>query len=184
MNDSKISVRYTRAIFRSALEMNILDKVNEDMIFLTEICKIGEAKELLQNPVIRPSRKSSIFHALLAGNVENITLSLVDLVVKNGRESYLPAIARNFIYETQKHKGITQSVLTTAVRVDAKVIKEMTDLISGVFKTKVVLEEKVDADILGGFILRIDDNYIDASIKNKLRKIRKELLGSSLTQQN
>ena len=51
-------------------------------------------------------------------NVEKITLSLIDLVVKNGRESFLPAIARVFMHETKKFKGITESVLTTAVKVD------------------------------------------------------------------
>ena len=73
---------------------------------------------------------------MLEGNVENITLSLIDLMVKNGRESYLPAIARVFIHETMKYKGITESVLTTAVKVDEKVKKQITDLISEVFQNK------------------------------------------------
>jgi len=178
MNDSKISVRYSRALFQSALEKKILDKVNQDMIFISEICKSPETKEFLHSPIITPSKKTYIFHKMLDGNVEKITLSLIDLVVKNGRESNLPAIARVFIHETMKYKGITESVLTTAVKVDSKVRKQITDLISEVFSTKVELEEKIDPEIIGGFILRVDDNYIDASIKNKLRKIRKELLGS------
>jgi F-type H+-transporting ATPase subunit delta len=177
MNDSKISVRYSRALFQSALEKKILDKVNQDMIFILEICKIAETKEFLLSPIIVPSKKTSIFHKMLDGNVENITLSMIDLMVKNGRESYLPALARNFIHETLKYKGITQSVLTTAVKVNAKVKNQMTVLISEVYKTKVELVEKIDPEIIGGFILRIDDNYIDASIRNKLRKIKKELLG-------
>jgi F-type H+-transporting ATPase subunit delta len=180
MNDSKISVRYSRALFQSALEKKILDKVNEDMIFISAFCKLPEAKELLQSPVIRPSKKGEIFHKIFGENVDKITLSLIDLVVKNGRESYIPAIARVFIHETLKHKGITESVLTTAVKVDSKVKKQITDLISDVFKTKVELEEKIDKEIIGGFILRVDDNYIDASIKNKLRKIKIELKGNAL----
>jgi F-type H+-transporting ATPase subunit delta len=178
MNDSKISVRYSRALFQSALEKKIIDKVNEDMIFISEICKLPETKEFLQSPIIPPSKKSAIFHKMLEGNVEKITLSLVDLVVKNGRENYLPAIARVFISETLKYRGITESVLTTAIKIDSKVRKQITDLISEVFSTKVELEEKIDKDIIGGFILRIDDKYIDASIRNRLRIIRKELLGS------
>ena len=54
-----------------------------------------------------------------------ITLSLIDLVVKNGRESFLPAIARVFIHETKKYKGITESILTTAVKIDGKVRKQI-----------------------------------------------------------
>lgn len=178
MNDSKISVRYSRALFQSALEKKIVDKVNQDMIFISEICRLPETKEFLSSPIIPPSKKSAIFHKMLDGNVEIITMSLVDLVVKNGRENYLPAIARIFISETLKYKGITESVLTTAIKVDSKVRKQITDLISEVFSTKVELEEKIDTGIIGGFILRIDDKYIDASIRNRLRKIRKELLGS------
>ncbi len=180
MNDSKISVRYSRSLFQSALEKNILDKVNQDMIFISEVCKIPEAKEFLHSPIIVPSKKTAIFHKVLGENVEKITLSLIDLVVKNGRESFIPAIARVFIHETLKYNGITESVLTTAVKVDNKVKKQIADLISEVFKTKVDLEEKIDSEIIGGFILRVDDNYIDGSVRNKLRKINKELKGSAI----
>ena len=82
---------------------------------------MAETKEFLRSPIIVPSKKIEIFHKILGDNVEKITLSLIDLVVKNGRESYLPAIARVFIHETLKYKGITKSVLTTAVRVDEKI---------------------------------------------------------------
>jgi F-type H+-transporting ATPase subunit delta len=184
MNDSKISVRYSRALFQSALELKILDKVYQDMIFVSEICKIAETKEFLKSPIIPPSRKTAIFHSMLGNNVEKITLSLIDLTVKNGREGFLPAVARVFISETLKYKGITGSVITTAVKIDDKIKKQIIDLMSGIFKTKIELEEKIDPGIIGGFILRIDDNYIDASVRNKLRKIRKELKGSVLISGN
>jgi len=181
MNDSKISVRYSRALFESALENKLLEKVYDDMKFISEICTIPELKELLLSPIVVPSKKTDILHKVLGKNIEKITLSLIDLVVKNGRERFLPAIARNFLYETKKYKGITESVLTTAVKVDEKVKKQVTDLISGIFKTKVELTEVIDKTIIGGFILRVEDNYIDASIKNKLRKIEKELKGRPLS---
>jgi len=184
MNDSKISVRYSRALFQSALEKKLLDEVNADMLFITEICKLPETKEFLHSPIIPPSKKTSVFHNILGKNVQGITLSLIDLVVKNGRETYIPAIARVFIHETMKYKGITQSVLTTAVKVDDKVKKQISDMISKIFKTTVELEEIVDPEIIGGFVLRVDDSLIDASIKNKLRKIKKELKGSVLTSGN
>jgi len=56
MNDSKISVRYSRALFQSALEKKILDKVNQDMIFISEICKIPETKEFLTTRLYLPQK--------------------------------------------------------------------------------------------------------------------------------
>jgi len=176
MNESRISVRYSRALFQSALDKKILDRINQDMILIKEICHLPEMKELLTNPVIRPSKKSAILHNLLEKDFHKLTLSLIDLVVKNGRERYIPAIARVFVHETMKYNGITESLLTTAVKVDPLIKKQVSDLIANLFKTKVDLKENIDETIIGGFILKVDDSFIDASIRNKLRKIRKELI--------
>jgi F-type H+-transporting ATPase subunit delta len=181
MNDSKISVRYSRALFESALEKKILDKVYNDMIFISEICSLPEMQEFLYSPIIVPSKKIDILHRLLEKNIEKLTLSFIDLVVKNDREAFLSAMARVFKHETKKYKGITESVLTTAVKVDAGVRKKVSTLIEEVFKTKVDLTEVVDKNLIGGFVLRIEFDLIDASVKSKLRKIEKELKGSSLT---
>jgi F-type H+-transporting ATPase subunit delta len=175
MNESRISVRYSRALFQSALENKILDKINQDMIFVQEICKIPEVREFLDNPVIRPSKKTEILDNLLEKDVHELTLSLIKLVVKHGRERFIPAIARVFIHNTMKHNGITESVLTTAVKVDQGIKKQVSDLVASTFNTKVDLKDYIDDTIIGGFILKVDDNYIDASIRNKLRKIKKEL---------
>ena len=181
MNQSKISIRYSRALFQSALENGILDKVNKDMIYVLEISKIPEIKEFLHSPIIVPSKKTAILHKILGNELHELSLSLIDLIVKNGREISIPAIARVFIHETMKQKGITESFLTSAVRVDSEIKKRVSDLIADIFKTKADLKESVDENIIGGFILRIGDNYIDASVRSKLAKIRRELTGGSFT---
>jgi F-type H+-transporting ATPase subunit delta len=175
MNESKISVRYSRALFQSAAEKKQLDNVYLDMLYIAELCKMDQVKEVLDSPVIIPSKKKKIIHAILENNVEKITLSLVDLLIINGRESYLPAVARVFRDETLKYRGITETYLTTAVPVNDKIRKQITELVGSVFKTKVELKENVDSSIIGGFILKVNDNFIDASVVNKLRKIKKGL---------
>jgi F-type H+-transporting ATPase subunit delta len=175
MNESKISVRYSRALFQLAEEKKLLDKVSADMLFISETCRIGEVKEVLDSPIIVPSKKTSIFHSILEKNIEKISLSLVDLLIKNGREKHLPAVARVFRDDALKYRGITETHLTTAVPVNDKVKKQISELISSVFNTKVELRENIDKEIIGGFILKVNDNFIDGSIRNKLRKIKKEL---------
>jgi len=151
------------------------------MIFISELCALPEMKEFLASPIIVPSKKIAILHKVTGDNLQNITLSLIDLVVNNGREAFLPAISRAFLHQTKEYRGVTESVLTTAVKVDDKIKKQVIDLVSGIFKTKVELKEVIDKEIIGGFILKIEDNYIDASVRNKLRKIEKELKEGSLT---
>src|SRR4030066_43746 len=167
MNDSKISVRYSRALFRSALEKKMLERVYQDMMNVAQICTFPDIRELLKSPIIRPSKKAAILHEVFGKDLSSLTYSLIDLAVKNGRESYIPAIARVFKSETMKFNGITETVLTTAVKADDKVKKQISELISSTFKTKVELKDIIDKDIIGGFILMIDDKYIDASIRIK-----------------
>ena len=181
MNDSKISVRYSRALFRSALEKKMLERVYQDMDRVGQICAVPGVKELLNSPVILPSKKTKILHEVFGKELSSLTYSLIDLAIKNGRESYLPAMARVFMSNTLKYNGITETILTTAIKVNDNVKKEISALISSAFKTKVDLKEVIDKDIIGGFILRIDDKFIDASIRNKLRKIGKELKSTTLT---
>ena len=180
MNESRISVRYSRALFQSALEKKILDRVYRDMIHISEICTVPGVKEVLESPIIIPSKKTEILLAVFGNDLSETTISLVEMVVRNGRENFLPAIARVFMHETKEYKGITETVLTTAVKVDAEIKKQISEFISDTFKTKVELKEIVDKDIIGGFMLKIEDKYIDASIKSKLRKVEKELKNRAL----
>lgn len=181
MNESKISVRYSRALFQSALDKKILDKVSNDMQYLAEVCRMPEFREFLHSPIVGPEIKSETFHDIFAKDVEEITMSLIDLVIRNGRELYLPAIARVFNTNTLKHKGITECALTTAVKVSPALRDKISAVISSTMGTKIKMEEKISSDILGGFILRIDDQYIDASVTSKLRKIKKELTGKNIS---
>ena len=181
MNDSKISVRYSRALLQSAIEKKLLDKVYKDMTYIAEICKIPEIRDLLHNPVVPPSKKRKIIHNLFGKELDRITLSFIDMVIQNTREAYLPAITRVFMSDTMKHKGITETILTTAVKIDDKIKKQVSELVASTFNTKVKLIEIIDKDILGGFVLKVDDKLIDASIRNKLHKIEKELKSKSYT---
>ncbi|MBP1675167.1 MAG: synthase subunit delta, partial [Bacteroidetes bacterium] len=109
MNESRISVRYSKALFQSALEKKILGRINQDMILVKDICSVPEMKELLSNPVIIPSKKTEVLRNLLAKDLHKLTMLMIDLVVKNGREAYIPAIARVFIHDTKEYNGITET---------------------------------------------------------------------------
>ena len=64
MNESRISVRYSKALFQSALDRNILDTINRDMVVIGEMHS-PEIKELLTNPVIRPAKKAETLSDIL-----------------------------------------------------------------------------------------------------------------------
>ncbi|HUW92922.1 MAG TPA: ATP synthase F1 subunit delta [Bacteroidales bacterium] len=174
MNDSKIPVRYSRALFDLALEHDSLDQVYENMKLVLNVCSMKEVRQVLENPVIRATKRREILKALFENDIEPLTLKFLDLVFRKDRESYLEAMARDFIDLTRRHRGIRQVTLTTAVPANEKVRGEIAAMTASAGASKIEFVEKTDKSLIGGFILRVDDTYIDASVRRRLDRFRKE----------
>lgn len=176
MNDSKISVRYARALFDSAAEQGVLEEVVADMKELQEICTIADFQFLLENPVMKESQKNRVLEDIFSKKVHPLTSGLLKIVVKNGREIYIPAISRNFIDMYKREKGIRTAVFTTASPIPDTVKTRVEKIIMKALNSPVELKTLNNEDIIGGFILRLDDKQYDASVSTSLRNIRKQLL--------
>ncbi|MBE0666689.1 MAG: ATP synthase F1 subunit delta [Bacteroidales bacterium] len=174
MNDSKIPVRYAKALFDLALEHDSLDSVYKDMQLLLYLCSMKEVKQILENPVIRATKRGEILKALFENDVEPLTLKFLDLVFRQDRESHLAAMARDFLDLTRRHRGIRQVTLTTAVPANEKVRGEIAAITATAGASKIEFMEKTDKSLIGGFILRVDDTYIDASVRRRLNRFKKE----------
>lgn len=176
MNESKIAVRYSKALFLSALEKKELEEVREDMLFVLRLSGMEDFRHIIESPVIANSKKREIMTALFKKNISATSFSLVTLAVNNNRESYLPGIARCYIDRADRHKGITKVMLRTAVPIDSSNRDRVRGIIEEDLDTTTDMQEIVDSEIAGGYILKIEDKYIDASLKTQLRKIRDELI--------
>jgi len=176
MNDSQISVRYARALFESALEKALLDPVRNDMIEIQQILLIPEFQKLMISPVVKESKKIVIVKKLFEGRVQPITLSFMDLLIKNGRELYIPAIARNFLDFYRKQSGIRSAIFISAVPVSENLKIKVHKIIEEVMKSTIEMKMETNEDLIGGFIIRIEDRQYDASVASYLRKMKKTLL--------
>lgn len=179
MNQSKITVRYARALFLLAKEKNMLDIVKEDMKLIFNVFQtINDFALLLESPIITISKKQNIIREIFKAKIHEISLSFLDLITKNKREIYIKDIARNFLNLVKKHKGIKTTVFTSAVSIDQSLRKHIIEQVKKSFNTEVELIENTDEKLIGGFILRVDDQQFDASISTKLKKIKHDLINT------
>jgi len=174
MNSSKIAVRYAKALFDLALERDVIDSVYNDMKTVSHLCAMEEVKAVINNPVITQQKRKEIILALAGDDSVKLTVSFITLMFSHGRGDYLASAARNFIDLMRRHRGIRQVTITTAVPVGAKLKEEMAALVAEKDKGSIEYIEQVDRSIVGGFILRVDDAYIDASVRSRLNRFRKE----------
>jgi F-type H+-transporting ATPase subunit delta len=180
MNESQISVRYAKALFQIAAEKKLLDEVSRDMELLMEVCKMGEFQFVLAQPSLQASKKCKMIDSVLTKYLTEISLSMINLVIRNNREMYLPAIARNFGEFSRRARGIRSASLVTAQPVEQNEISRLKKLINKAFKEEVVLTQQVDEEIIGGFVLTIEDLQYDASVARSLKKMKEKLMHNSL----
>jgi len=128
---------------------------------------------MLKNPIIKHEKKKDILEALFKGKVNPLTLAIISMLTRKNREPLLPAIAHEFHNAYNEYKGIERAAVTTTIAVDAKLKGEIEGIVKKLStKKQVELVEKIDKDLIGGFILNVGDRQIDASIKSKLKTLK------------
>ena len=180
MNESQISVRYAKALFQSALEQKLLENVYKDMELLGSTCKLDEFQYMLVLPTLQPSQKKKLIREIFEKQFTKISLAMIDLVVQNKREMYLSGIARYFMDLYRKEKGVRIATLLTAQPVDEAALNGIRSLIKKAYDSEVELTSSVSEDVIGGFVLTVEDLQYDASVATNLRKIKKQLLQTSI----
>jgi len=174
MAESRVASRYVKSLLGLAQEQKALDNVHNDMLLFTRVCNENRSFALmLRSPVIRHDKKKDVLHKVFAGKVHPLTLAFFDIITRKNREPLLPSIAREFHNAYNEYKGISPAVVTTAFKIDAQLRGEIESMVKKISKkTQIELIEKIDADMIGGFVLTVGDRQVDASIKNKLKALK------------
>jgi len=181
MNESKISVRYAKALFALAKETASLDQFQSDMGLLYQCIKeIPELQYVIHSPVIKTSIKIKLFKDMFDTSFNKLNMSFVNLVLDHHREEYLEGISRYFLSLIKTERGIQSAELVTAVTLDDSLRQSIIKLImKKIGASNIELKESTNDKLIGGFVLRIGDQQIDASISTQLKRIQKELLESN-----
>lgn len=181
MNNSKIAVRYAKALFLSAKEREIVDVVGDDIRrIITLISESPDFVIFLQSSAIQKSKKAELFKLILEPHVHELTLRFVLLVAENRRENFLPDICRDYIQIMRNKMNILPVLVTSAVGLSPELLDFIRiDLGSKTGKT-IELTQQVKPEIIGGLVLRLGDLQFDGSVANQLRKVKEELLRSEL----
>lgn len=177
MNHSKIAVRYAKALFLLAEEKNQLKEVALDMKTLLKIEKeVPELSDLYNNPVLSESEKKKAIMAVFGNSFNKISKSLLNLILENKREGHVSGVARNYLKRYRESLGIKNAKLTTATKLDDAKRTEIIEIIKKAFNAEVELEQVENSDLIGGFVLNVEDIQYDASISTQLKNIKQELL--------
>ena len=173
MSSARIASRYAKPILELAEEKNLLDQVKSDMESFSSICKENRDFALmLKSPIIPHKKKAEILKKAFEGKYNALTVQAFDLMTRKNREEALEAVANEFIALYNKKKGISKVTVTTTFPLGTDLKKSFEGLAKSVTGDQPILEEKVDKDILGGYVMKFEDKQIDDSIRGRLNELK------------
>ena len=181
MHTGLTSTRYANALYQFALQKNKEDRVYEQMKLLVKSFTVfDQLRSVLDNPVLDNSRKKAIIVLAIGNNVEAVLDKFIDLVLVNNRENQLQTIGLKYIDIYREEKKIFSGKLTTAIEINATIEDHLMAMIEKQTHGTLELEKNVDPEILGGFMIEVDNLRWDATLKNELRSIKNKLIESSI----
>jgi len=175
MKSTKVATRYAKALLELAIEQKNVDSVLGDMQFLLQVSNEARDFELLvASPLVKADKKMQIFK-LIFEQFEALSMSFIELITKNRRESYLPAIAEAFEAQVKEYKGIVPMTLVSAAPLDEATKNAIVAKVQSGVKGTLEITEVIDEDLIGGFVVKMGDVQIDASVSSQFNNLKQRL---------
>ncbi len=175
MLTSKVAKRYAQGLLNFTNESNQTDTVFSEMKDVVKV--MNQSKDLnhfFATPYIDYKKKTEAATEIFK-SFSPTSLNLIKLVIKQGREVQLKNIAQEFINKVEDIQGVQRVVLTTATELSNDNINQILNSSKLVRQgAQFDLKRNINPEILGGYILRVGDQQIDASVKSKLNNLKKD----------
>ena len=174
MLTSKVAKRYAQGLLDFTQESGNTESVFNEMKDIVKI--MSQSKDLNQffsTPIIDARKKEAIALEIFK-DFSPVAKNIIRLIIKQGREAQLKNIAQEFINKVEDIKGTQRISLTSASKLSEQNIQKIIADSKMVNVSNYDLETIIKPEILGGYILRVGDQQIDASVKTQLNNIKKE----------
>jgi F-type H+-transporting ATPase subunit delta len=171
-----IARRYAAAMFDLGSKQNQLDRTLDDVQEIARLFSKHTLAFLLREPKIPAQRKETVLREALSARVLPVSLNLALLVVQRGLVDLMPNIAHELQQMVFDYKNQAVAEVTTAAPMDEQqqtLVKQALEQRTG--KT-ILLQTKVNPDILGGVVARVGDQVIDGSVQQRLQVLKRQLL--------
>jgi F-type H+-transporting ATPase subunit delta len=174
MAGTRAAIRYAKAVLSLATDNQKAKAVQADMTLIGQaIANNASLDNALKSPVVKLTEKAAVLNTLFP-SVSSESKSLFTTLVSNKRVNILGQIATQYraLYDqgNNKENAFVATAIPMTSELEAKVMAKLKTLTT----KEVTLHKSVDANILGGFVLRVGDQQYDASVSNQLNTLKRK----------
>lgn len=172
----QVASRYAKSLMTLAQEKNLVEEFKKDLAtYMAVFYQNYDFNLLMHSPIVPKRKKIEIVKQIFGSQITEAMMAFFILIIKKGREDGLDEISQEFLRQYDVFVGVKKAAVISASPLTAEAKQKINDLVAQKFNNTVELDEQVDEDLIGGFILRVDDLQIDSSIKSQLREIKNSI---------
>ena len=170
--------RYSLALYELAKESSELDEIEKNCSsFLKLIFNSNEFQSLIKNPTVKKDELlATVLKISDQYKLNSLLIKFLSFLISKRRFFYVEEILKDFIETCSKKRGEIKAQLTSAKELSETEINGIKEELTKDFGSKIKLNYKHDASLIGGLIVQVGSTMVDSSIKNKLQKIENRMI--------
>ncbi len=179
MIGSRVTKRYAKALFELAQQEGLLKQVENDLNTVFGVYeKSPEFRTLLQSPIIQAAEKKQVVIRFFKEKLQPVSFNFLLLLIKKGRENILPDAIHQFMDFLDEANGVLRGKVSAARALSDEQLAALKGKLDRISGKKVVLQQEVDANLLGGFVVRMQDTVIDVSLRSQLSRLKEHMVSA------
>jgi F-type H+-transporting ATPase subunit delta len=175
MSEITVATRYAKSLIDLAVEQKSLEETRKDMELFSQTLRANhQLQAVLSNPIIAHTKKIKILEAIFGGKVSKVTDSFFKIMINKSRAEILYGTAKEFINQYNVIKHIVRAYVTSATPLSEVNRKKITSELEAATGGTIELHTRVDAGLIGGFVLTVGDLQLDTSILSSLNRLKQD----------
>lgn len=171
----RVAARYAIALMDLGEQLKQLDKIAEDLRDVESTMRHSrELRVALMSPVVHQSQKHKIVTELFGKRFSEITMKFMDLLIQKGRAEFLLVTAEEFLRMLDENRNIVHAEVRSAVELTEAEQMQIMAMLERMTNKRIKSDFMIQADLRGGFVARIGDQMVDASLKHQLEVLREQ----------
>ncbi len=176
MPKSAYASRYGKAVFQIALENGSFEAWHSDLAQIDSAASQESFMRFLENTRVPPKEKERLITGRFPG-ISPLALNLIRLAVSKNNPRVLKGVAGEFERLWDEYRGIARANVITAVPLDEAEKTRLAERLGEIFGKEIKITAKIDPEIVGGLVVRVNGKLIDGSIRGRLMALKKQIAG-------
>jgi F-type H+-transporting ATPase subunit delta len=164
---------YAEALMSLAQSQNLTDRIGEDVRSLLSLLESSEdLRQFLSSPVVKEEQKKAVLQQLAGEQLHPYTLNFLLLLIDRRRIPFLEGIGKHYLTLLRRLQQTVLAEVTSAVELTEAERQAVSEKVKAITSAnQVELDTKLDPSLIGGVIIKVGSQVIDASLRGQLRRI-------------